>query len=241
MHATRSDAMQECRMRARQIRLHDPDPYYAGHHFGQYLRAANAAVDGIFHTAGTDFGLLSCMGKYAARGSFEAAIRARGGRDAAASEFLGWFDAQDSGPWHSAAYTRVVGAARRMVRTHGRAPEVRVMISISDGYADDPSYEVDTAGLTSRGGRLRSRDELSVEVRRRLPAFLDMVNDKRRRSGEPAASAGDVGASCFAVVRHDGGRTHTAEMARAADVYVQTLQRMISESEARIRDLAAPS
>ncbi|MCE2498886.1 MAG: hypothetical protein J4F28_07890 [Nitrosopumilaceae archaeon] len=238
MHATQSDAVQECRMRARQIRLHNPDPYYTGHHFEQYLRAANAAVDGIFHTAGIDFGLLPCMGKPATRDSFEAAIRERGRRDALASEFLEWYDAQHSGPWHSAVYTRAVGAARRTVRTHGRAPGVRIMISASDGYADDPSYEVDTAGLTSRG-RLRSRDELSVEVRRRLPAFLDMVNDKRRRSGEPAASAKDVGAFCFAVVRH-GGKTHAVDMARAADVYVQALQRMISESEARIRDLAAP-
>lgn len=240
MHATQSDAVRECLMRARQIRLHDPDPYYAGHHFEQYLRAANAAVDGIFRTAGTDFGLLPCMGKHAARDSFEAAIRARGERDASASEFLEWYDAQDSGPWHSAVYTRAVGAARRMVRIRGRAPGVRVMIGVSDGYADDPSYEVDTAGLTSRGGRLRSRDELSVEVRRRLPAFLEMVNDKRRRSGEPGASAGKVVAFCFAVVRH-GGETHAVGMARAADVYVQTLQRMISESEARIRVLAAPS
>lgn len=238
MHATQSDAVQECRMRARQIRLHNPDPHYTGHHFEQYLRAANAAVDGIFHTAGIDFGLLACMGKPATRDSFEYAIRERGRRDALASEFLKWYDAQHSGPWHSAVYTRAVGAARHMIRTHGRAPGVRIMISVSDGYADDPSYEVDTAGLTSRG-RLRSRDEMSVEVRRRLPAFLDMVNDKRRRRGEPAASAGNVGAFCFAVVRH-GGKTHAVEMARAADVYVQALQRMISESEVRIRELAAP-
>ena len=240
MHATQSDAMQECRMRARQIRLHNPDPYYAGRHFEQYLRAANAAVDGIFHTAGIDFGLLPCRGTPAARDSFEAAIRGRGGRDASASEFLEWFDARHSGTWHSAVYTRAVGAARRMVRAHGRAPGVRILIGVSDGYADDPSYEVDTAGLTYRG-RLRSRDELSVEVRRRLPAFLDLANDTRRRSGEPAVSAKDVGAFCFAVVRHEGGETNTVEMAREADVYVQALQRMISESEARIRDLAAPS
>ena len=114
------------------------------------------------------------------------------------------------------------------------------MMVATDTYRDDPVYEMDMTGLTV-GGRLRSRAELDAQVRRRTPVFLEMVNHKRRRYGEPATRAGRVAASAFAVLCGGGARGPytTMSIPHAAEVYVNTVKRMRAESALRIRQLAS--
>ena len=240
-------AVQRCAEHAGYIGLHDPDPHYTGHCFAEYLRAADAAVDGIFVAAGADFGL--SLGRPATRDSFAQGIRHG---DILASEFLKWYDDQYQHQWHSGTYPHMMMMARDMARATGQAPEIRIMIRAEDRYRDDPIYDIDTTGLVSNG-RLCSRDGLLARVRYMTPIFLELVNHKRRQKGEPRVSGKGVVASAFAVI-HAGGHAGKPcapppppspqssppvlmELAYAAEVYVQVIQRMRSESASYIRGL----
>lgn len=250
-HDGMPDAYGQCSVYARLLRLHDPDPYYVGHLFSMYLRAADAAINDIFAGADTDFGLFA-RGRPMTRDSFAAhLIRRRqlrrqrqggSGHDALATEFLRWYDGQYDGQWHHppGSYPHLMRIARDAARTSPRLPDVRITMVATDMYRDDPVYEMDMAGLTV-GGRLRSRAELDAQVRRRTPVFLEMVNHKRRRYGEPATRAGRVAASASAALCGGGARGPYATMniPRAAEVYVSTIKRMRAESALRMREVAS--
>ena len=256
---TASGAYERCAEYVGLLRLHDPDPYYVRYLFSQYLRAADAAINEIFAGADTDFGLFA-RGRNGSSGtvtrdSFAARIRdrekARSGStpDALASEFLRWYDNQYESQWHHppGSYPHAMRIARDAARPPAHAyrryppPDIRIMMMATDTHPGDPVYELDMTGLTAAGGRLKSRQALHERVRRRAPVFLEMVNHKRRRYGEPAAGAADIRASAFAVFReHIGGPDApymTVNIPRATGVYATTISRMRAESALFIRGL----
>ena len=97
-------------------------------------------------------------------------------------------------------------------------------------------------------------------MNRHMPIFLDLVNHKRQRQNEPIVSAKQVVASAFVVIDtsviSDNHTNHTQqynydtlidssvptctiqmEMAHAAELYVDLIKRIRSESSACIKHL----
>lgn len=242
------EAIKECAACAMQIRRYDPDPHYTGYYFGRYLVAAGAAVDGIFAEADADFGLFA--GGRITQEAFAASLKHG---DTGAAEFLEWYENKHS-EWHSGLYPRMMNSVRKTVNS-GRGIRIEIMIRAADRYKDDPVYHI---GMNMTiDGRLRSKPELDVAVRRHAPIFAEVVNHKRRLRNEPLADVRRVAASAFAVVADADAHEQAAssitataapagtlaphqmvmELAYSTKVYTQLLRRIVEESRLKMRSI----
>lgn len=193
------DPIQECIKYAQQIKLHDPDPYYVKYCFAKYLKSVDVAINDIFATADIDFGLFAS--KPVTRDSFADCIRQKydKNRDTLASQFLQWYDIQYAGQWHSGTYPYMMRLAHHTFHITEKVPEIKIMLRAKNRYKDDPTCDMNMDGLTSNG-KLRSKDELSIQLNRYTPIFLDVINYKRSQRGEPRVSEKQVVASAFAII-----------------------------------------
>ena len=56
------------------------------------------------------------------------------------------------------------------------------MISTLDKYKDDINHEIK---VDLNHGKLRSKKEVDIEIKRQLPIFLEIINHKRNKKNEP--------------------------------------------------------
>ena len=202
---------------ARLARLHDPDPYYIRYYLVKYMDAADAAIGRIFASAGSSFGVMM-RGRAKTRDEYvhclwqrEKSNGSSQGTDMLAREFLRWYDAQHAGAWHEGTPAQMMGIVLDARHATGSMPGIKIMIRAKERHKGDPIYEINTRGLLS-GGKLLSRQELEMRVKRRMPAFLEIINHKRSQNGEPAVKTGDVMPSAFAeITRHDDIRQRMHE------------------------------
>ena len=254
------DIIQECVKYAKQIKLHEPDPYYVRYCLGEYLRIVDVAVNCIFEAADIDFGLFAP--RPVTRNSFADCISEKYNQDILASEFLRWYDIQYAGQWHSGVYPYMMKLTRHVYHHTRRAPKVKIMLRSTHRYKDDPTYDLDMPGLLTSDGKMRSKDALLVQLNRHLPIFLDVINHKRQAKDEPRVSAKQVVPSTFAVIdtfaaanvmRHHTGnnparsllsptpRILHMEIGHAAELYTHVIQRMHYESATYIKNLITSS
>lgn len=214
----------DCEAEAGQIKNYDPDPYYVNYFFQSYLDSVAKAYNGIFEEASRDFGLFaSGCGKE----SFKEKSVLKG--DPAAIRFVSWYE-EKMREEHGSHYPAFMQRITEFHGRHKRLPAVKVMIRAKDRYENDVFLDV-PAGLS--GGRLRSREELQVDVNRQVPVFLEVINHKRAENGEPAVTRDGVVASSF-FENFEG-----FEISYAAEVYVQVVKRIVSDSRKKIRELTA--
>ncbi len=218
------ELIEGCKAEAVQIGNYDPDPYYVGYFFRSYLGLVARAYGCIFEEAARDFGLPVDRG---GMGGFREKSVLK--NDPGAVEFVSWYGERFERE-HRGGYPGAMRAIAGAYGRHKRLPPIRIMIRARERCRDDVPHPV-RVGL--RGGKLRSRGELAVEVNRQIPAFLKAINRKRRENGEPAVAGDCVVASAF--FECHGG----FEIAYAARVYVRTVERMVSDSRRKITELAS--
>ena len=68
------------------------------------------------------------------------------------------------------------------------------MIRASDRYKDD-IYQQIQVNLSHE--KLRSKEELDIEIKRQLPIFLAMINHKRDKNNEPKVGENSSNCSTF--------------------------------------------
>ncbi len=81
--------------------------------------------------------------------------------------------------------------------------------------------------------KLRSKEELDIEIKRQLPIFLEIINHKRDKNNEPKVGKNQVIASTFL----DLEECENIEIVYAAEIYIPVMKRLIEESRKKIKEL----
>ena len=111
-----------------------------------------------------------------------------------------------------------------------KLPDVKIMIRALDRYKDDVNQEIKVP-LSNK--KLRSKDELEIEIKRQLPIFLEIINHKRREKSEPKVEENQVIASTFL----DSENDENIEIVYAAEIYIPVMKRLVEESRKKIKEL----
>ncbi|MCH7560629.1 MAG: hypothetical protein IIC67_04550, partial [Thaumarchaeota archaeon] len=81
--------------------------------------------------------------------------------------------------------------------------------------------------------KLRSKEELKIEIKRQLPIFLEIINHKRSKNNEPKVREKQVIASAFLDIEE----CKDIEITYAAEIYIQVMKRLVEESRKKIKEL----
>ena len=81
--------------------------------------------------------------------------------------------------------------------------------------------------------KLRSKEELEIEIKRQLPIFLEIINHKRSKNNEPKVGENQVIASTFLDIEEH----KDIEIVYAAEIYIPVVKRLVEESRKKIKEL----
>jgi len=113
-----------------------------------------------------------------------------------------------------------------------KLPEIKVMIRASDRYKDDINQQIK---VNLNHGKLRSKEELDIEIKRQLPIFLEIINHKRSKKKEPKIDKNQINVSAFLDIEN-----HTdVEIAYISEIYIHVVKRLVDESRRKIKELTA--
>jgi len=109
-------------------------------------------------------------------------------------------------------------------------PKIKIMIRASDRYKDD-IYQQIKVNLSHE--KLRSKEELEIEIKRQSPIFLEIINNKRSKNDEPKVGKNQVVASTFLDIEE----YKDIEIAYAAEIYIPVVKRLVEESRKKMKEL----
>ncbi|MFB5622289.1 MAG: hypothetical protein ACE5Q7_05090, partial [Candidatus Nitrosomaritimum yanchengensis] len=84
-----------------------------------------------------------------------------------------------------------------------------------------------------KGEKLRSKEELELQIKRQTPLFLELINKKRKDSNEPKVYESQVIVSAFL----DLEGYEDVEISYACKIYLPVLKRIIEESMLKTQQL----
>jgi hypothetical protein len=111
-----------------------------------------------------------------------------------------------------------------------KLPEIKIMIRAVDRYKGDVNQQI-KVNLSS--DKLRSKEELDIEIKRQLPIFLEIINYKRNKENEPNVKNNQIIASAFL----DIGEHIDIEISYASEIYIPVMKRLVEESRIKIKEL----
>ena len=220
------EKIEECESILKQIKQFDPDPYYVNYFFNSYLFLVNKVYVGIFEEANRDFGLFISK-KYNRETFLE---KAKEKNDQKAIDFVLWFDKKYDGE-HKNIYPNFIKKSCKFQNDHKKLPKIKIMISAKERYAGDHNQEI-IADLKDE--KLRSKEELQIEIKRQIPIFLEVINYKRSNNKEPKINEKQVIVSTFLDIE---GNDEDIEIAYASKVYISVMKRFLAEAREKIKEL----
>jgi hypothetical protein len=219
------EAITNCEITLKQIKQYDPDPYYVNYFFNEYMISINNIIKGIFEEANRDFGLFVSE-KISEQKFYE---KAKMKNDENAIKFSEWYSKKYIEE-HKNPYPDIISQVRNFKNKFKKLPEIKIMLRASERYKDDINQEI-KVNLSNQ--KLRSRDELDIEIKRQLPIFLQVFNHKRDEKNEPKIEENQVIASAFIDIENH----EDVEVAYAAEIYIPVMERLVEESRNRIKEL----
>lgn len=219
------EEVEKCEISLKQIKQYDPDPFYVGYFFNRYVGLRNNVITGIFEEADRDFGLF-LSDEITEKNFYE---KAKLKNDKNAIKFSEWFRSKYAEE-HDNAYPNFMNDICNFRNKFKKIPDVRIMIRASNRYKDDINQEIK---VPLSNEKLRSKDELEIEIKRQLPIFLEVINHKRREKNEPRVEENQVTASAFC----DSENYENIEIVYAAEIYIPVMKRLVEESRKKIKEL----
>lgn len=219
------EEVEKCEISLKQIKQYDPDPFYVGYFFNRYVGLRNNVITGIFEEADRDFGLF-LSDEITEKNFYE---KAKLKNDKNAIKFSEWFRSKYAEE-HDNAYPNFMNDICNFRNKFKKIPDVRIMIRASNRYKDDINQEIK---VPLSNEKLRSKDELEIEIKRQLPIFLEVINHKRREKNEPRVEENQVTASAFC----DSENYENIEIVHAAEIYIPVMKRLVEESRKKIKEL----
>ena len=221
------EEIKKCEIYLKQIKQYDPDPFYVSYFFSKYINSINNIINGIFEEANTDFGLF-VSGKITQKKFFE---KATAKKDSNAIKFSKWFSSK-YGNEHEKSYPNLMDKIRQFKNKTQSLPQIKIMIRAADRYKNDFNQEI-KINLTN--GKIASREELDVEIKRQTPRFLEIINVKRKKENEPKINEGKIVPSAFLNIEESG----EMEIMYASQIYMSVIRRLIEGSRDKIKELSS--
>jgi len=221
------EAIKNCEIYLKQIKQYEPDPFYVNHFFNKYINSVNDAFNGIFEEGDRDFGLF-IPEKILQKKFYE---KAKKKNDQNAIKFSEWYSIKYDQE-HENPYPDFIKKICQFKNKFEKLPKIKMMIRASDRYKDD-IYQQIKVNLSHE--KLRSKEELDIEIKRQLPIFLEIINDKRSKNNEPKVGKNQVIASTFLDIEE----YRDIEIAYAAEIYIPVMRRLVEESRKKIKELTA--
>ena len=217
--------IKNCEIYLKQIKQYDPDPYYVNYFFNEYINSVNDIFNGIFEEGNRDFGLF--ISEKISQKKFDEKAKMK--NDQNAMKFSEWYSIKYNQE-HENPYPNFIKKICQFKNKSGKLPTIKIMIRASDRYKDDPCQQI-KVNLSHE--KLRSKEELGIEIKRQLPIFLEIINHKRSKNNEPKVRENQVIASAFLDIKEH----KDIEIVYAGKIYIQVMKRLVEESRKKIKEL----
>ncbi len=217
--------IKNCEIYLKQIKQYEPDPYYVNYFFNEYIISVNDTFNGIFEEGNRDFGLF--ISEKISQTNFDEKAKMK--NDQNAMKFSEWYSLEFNQE-HKNPYPNFIKKICQFKNKFEKLPKIKIMIRASDRYKDD-IYQQIKVNLSHE--KLRSIEELDIEIKRQLPIFLEIINHKRDKNNEPKVGENQVIASTFLDIEE----YENIEIVYAAEIYIQVMRRLVEESRKKIKEL----
>ncbi len=219
------EKIRDCEYNLKQINHFNPDPYYVNYFFEAYIQSLIDVYDKILEEANRDFGLF-ISGK-PTKEKFKK--KAKEKNDQKALRYLTWFEKNYQNE-HKSSYPNFIKETINFFKKYNFLPKITIKIRASPRYQNDV-FQLIQVGLTNR--KIRSKEELQIEIKRQTPTFLEIINQKRKKENEAKVSEKQVIASTFLEMKN----YEDIEISHACEIYLPVLKRFVDESRNEIKRL----
>ena len=148
--------------------------------------------------------------------------------DKIALNFISWFRRNYHNE-HKSPYANFIKKIIKFTNQKQNLPKISLKILANQRYKDDPVNGI-VVGL--KNGKLKSIEELQIEVKRQIPVFLEIINQKRKIMEQPKVLENQVVVSTF-IQEED----FDFEIPKACEIYLPVMKRIIEDSRIKIEQL----
>ena len=219
------EKIRDCKYNLKMIKHFNPDPHYVDFFLKKFLLEIISIYDEIFEKANIDFGLF--VSEKCTKEKFK--IKAIEKRDNLALEFLSWFEKYYTNE-HINRYPNFVKKVLDFFLKYGKLPKITIKMLANPRYTDDMVQEI---YVDTTNGRLRSKEFLQMEMKRQIPIFLELINQKRKKYDEPKVNTNQIVISSFLEIENYGD----IEISYAFEIYLPVVIRILEESQNEIKRL----
>ena len=216
--------IRDCEYNLKQINHFNPDPFYVNYFFKAYLQSVIDVYDEILEEANRDFGLF-ISGK-CTKEKFER--KAIDKNDQKALRFLTWFNKNYENE-HDSSYPSFIKKISCFLKEFNHLPKITIKMRANPRFKDDVVQAIQV-GLTKE--KIRSKEELQIEIKRQMPVFLEIINQKRKNKNEPKVSKNQIISSAYLEMKN-----HEFEISHACEIYIPVMKRFLDESRNEIKRL----
>ncbi len=217
--------IKKCEIYSKQIKQYDPDPFYVDYFFSKYISSINNIINGIFEEANIDFGLFITEKVTQRKFNEKANLK----KDVNALKFSEWFSTKYKKE-HEKPYPNSMKKICQFKNKNESLPKIKIMIRAIERYKNDFNQEIK---IDLRNGKIISKEQLNIEIKRQTPVFLEIINVKRNEKEEPNVTNKKIISSAFVNLEKD----NDVEIMYLCQIYTPVIRRLIDESRDEIKKL----
>ena len=221
------EELTNCEIYSKQIKQYDPDPFYVNYFFNKYINSINNIINGIFEEANIDFGLF--IKEKVSQKEFHKIANIK--KDANALKFSEWFSIKYKKE-HENPYPNSMNKICQFKNENESLPKIKIMIRAIERYKNDFNQEIK---IDLRNGKIISKEQLDIEIKRQTPIFLETINAKRKEKDEPKVTNKKIISSAFVNLEKD----KDVEIMYLCQIYTPVIKRLIDESRDKIKELTS--
>jgi len=221
------EEIKNCGIYSKQIKQYDPDPFYVNYFFNKYINSINNIINGIFEEANIDFGLF--IKEKISQKEFHEIANIK--KDVNALKFSEWFSIKYKKE-HENPYPNSMNKICQFKNENESLPKIKIMIRAIERYKNDFNQEIK---INLRNGKIISKEQLDIEIKRQTPIFLETINAKRKEKDEPKVTNKKIISSAFVNLEKD----KDVEIMYLCQIYTPVIKRLIDESRDKIKELTS--
>jgi len=152
-------------------------------------------------------------------------------KDANALKFSEWFSIKYKKE-HENPYPNSMNKICQFKNENESLPKIKIMIRAIERYKNDFNQEIK---IDLRNGKIISKEQLDIEIKRQTPIFLETINAKRNEKDEPKVTNKKIISSAFVNLEKD----KDVEIMYLCQIYTPVIKRLIDESRDKIKELTS--
>ena len=221
------EEIKKCGIYSKQIKQYDPEPFYVDYFFAKYINSINNIINGIFEEANIDFGLF--IKEKISQKEFHEKANIK--KDVIALKFSEWFSIKYKKE-HENPYPNSMNKICQFKNENKSLPKIKIKMRAIERYKNDFNQEIK---IDLRNGKIISKEQLDIEIKRQTPIFLETINAKRNEKNEPKVTNKQIISSAFVNLEKD----NDVEIMYLCQIYTSVIRRLIDESRDKIKELTS--